>query len=111
MHRAPGDSAPSLPVQHTAQSDVGLLPGGCSSHTSLPIMADTIDSEAGGLVTAYQATTGAREQLTDIWAFESMLDLRYRPGDPLGELVAPLREFAPEESIYYLNPLPGSPLQ
>ena len=74
-------------------------------------LADTIDSEAGGLVTAYQATTGPREQLTDIWAFESMLDLRYRPGDPLGELVAPLREFAPEESIYYLNPLPGSPLQ
>ena len=74
-------------------------------------LADTIDSEAGGLVTAYQATTGPRDQLTDIWAFESMPDLSYRPGDPLGELVAPLREFAPEESIYYLNPLPGSPLQ
>jgi len=74
-------------------------------------LADTVESDGGGLVTAYQASTGPRERLTDIWAFEDAPDLSYRAGDPLGDLVAPLREVAPEESMYYLNPLPGSPLQ
>ncbi len=82
-----------------------------AAHELLGKMMDTIDSEDLGLVTAYQATTGPRERLTDIWVFDSMPDLTYRPGDPMAELVAQLREVSPEESIYYLNPLPGSPLQ
>jgi hypothetical protein len=102
---------PEKPRQYMqAVLEVGLGDQ-AAAHELLGKLADTIDSGAGGLVTAYQATSGPRERLTDIWAFDSMPDLSYQPGDPLGELVAPLREVAPEESIYYLNPLPGSPLQ
>jgi len=76
-------------------------------------LADTLEaSGAIQLVTAYQTRTGKRGELTDIWlAPGGVPPLAYAPGDPLAELVGPLREVAPEESIYYLNPLPYSPLQ
>ena len=35
----------------------------------------------------------------------------YQPGDPLADVIGPLRDNAPEESLYYLNPLPYSKLQ
>ena len=72
-------------------------------------LAQRLDSETSGLVTAYQATSGKSEILTDLWAFEQPWDGSYRPGDPLRN--TPLRQCAPEESLYFLNPLPGSPLQ
>ena len=34
-------------------------------------------------MTAYQATSGKSEILTDLWAFEQPWDGSYRPGDPL----------------------------
>lgn len=76
-------------------------------------LADTLEaSGAIQLVTAYQTRTGKRGELTDIWlAPGGVPPMAYEPGDPLAELVGPLREVAPEESIYYLNPLPYSPLQ
>ena len=48
-----GDRAPSLLVQHTAQSDSAVFPLGCTSHTLSSIMADTIDS---GLFGSLQST-------------------------------------------------------
>jgi hypothetical protein len=76
-------------------------------------LADLLDGgEAMHLVTAYETTMGVRGELTDIWVMASgMLPLAYRPGDPLADLIAGLRQVAPEESMYYLNPLPYSPLQ
>ncbi len=66
------------------------------------------------MVTAYETLIGHRPELTDLWlvpndavsGFNS-----YVPGDPIPDISAPLRELAPDESIYYLNPLPFSPLQ
>lgn len=64
------------------------------------------------LVAAYETTVGQRGEATDIWVMPKGLPpLDYTPGDPLGGLVADLRVCAPEESTYYLNPLPYSPLQ
>lgn len=64
------------------------------------------------LVTAYETAIGQRGELTDLWVLPNGLpSLDYRAGDPLAELIGPLREVAPEESIHYLNPLPYSPLQ
>lgn len=64
------------------------------------------------LVTAYETTIGQRGELTDLWILPNGIsNFDYRPGDPLAEIIGPLREVAPEESIYYLNPLPYSPLQ
>ena len=37
--------------------------------------------------------------------------IRYQPGDPRADVIGPLRDNAPEESLYYLNPLPYSKLQ
>lgn len=64
------------------------------------------------LVTAYETSIGMRGELTDIWVLPSgPLPMAYRAGDPLAELMTDLRKAAPEESTYYLNPLPYSPLQ
>ncbi len=72
----------------------------------------TDGSGAFELVTAYETTIGVRGEATDIWVMPKGLPpLAYAPGDPLAELVADLRACAPEESVYYLNPLPYSPLQ
>jgi hypothetical protein len=64
------------------------------------------------LVTAYETSIGRRGELTDLWVYPGgMGDLSYRPGDPLADLIAGLREAAPEETISFLNPLPYSRLQ
>jgi hypothetical protein len=71
--------------------------------------------ESGGrmaLATAYETTVGQRGELTDLWVLEDGApDFTYRAGDPMAELIASLREAAPEESISLLNPLPYSRLQ
>ena len=76
-------------------------------------LADEVEqSDALRLVTAYQPVVGPRSELTDLWLLpQGMPPLDYEPADPLAHLVDPLREFAPEESFYWLNPLPYSPLQ
>lgn len=64
------------------------------------------------LVAAYETLVGQRGEATDIWVMPGGLrSFAYRAGDPLAEIIADLRAAAPDESIYYLNPLPYSPLQ
>ena len=76
-------------------------------------LSDLTDGgEAINLVTAYETTIGQRGEATDIWVMPGgMFPLDYRPGDALADLMGDLREVAPEESTYFLNPLPYSPLQ
>ncbi len=77
-------------------------------------LVDTMDSAGAlSLVTAYASRIGRTGELTDLWIMpggaQGMLD--YRAGDPLKDIIGPLRKHAPEESIYFLNPLPYSKMQ
>ncbi len=76
-------------------------------------LADHVEREGMlELVTAYDTAIGPRPEVTDIWLLPKGLPpLDYRREDPLARFVEPLREFAPEERYYWLNPLPYSPLQ
>jgi len=76
-------------------------------------LADIIeDGNVVNLVTAYETTVGQRGEVTDIWAMPAgPAGLGYQPGDPLADIMRELRDVAPEESTYFLNPLPYSPLQ
>jgi hypothetical protein len=76
-------------------------------------LADVFEaSGAIDLVTAYETTMGQRGEATDLWVLPGgMIPLTYQPGDPLADIMRDLREVAPEESLYFLNPLPYSPLQ
>ncbi len=70
--------------------------------------------EAGALelVTAYETAVGQLGQLTDLWILpHGVSNFDYVAGDAVAEITGPLREVAPDESVYYLNPLPYSPLQ
>jgi hypothetical protein len=62
-------------------------------------------------VTAYETAVGPRPQVTDLWALEGPPALAYSRADPFGRFVEPLRAFAPEEEVYWLNPLPYSRLR
>ena len=65
------------------------------------------------LATAYASRIGRTGELTDLWIMPHGASgmMEYRAGDPLRDVIGPLREYAPEESIYFLNPLPYSKLQ
>ena len=97
-----------LAVLQTATG--GLLP----AIKTIGGLVDTMDS-AGALqlVTAYASRIGRTGELTDLWIMPqgpgAMMD--YRAGDALKDIVGPLREHAPEEELYFLNPLPYSKLQ
>ena len=97
-----------LAVLQTATG--GLLP----AIDAIGGLVDTMDS-AGALqlVTAYASRIGKTGELTDLWIMPGGPDMMmaYRPGDPLKDIIGPLREHAPEEEIYFLNPLPYSKLQ
>ena len=88
----------------------GLLP----AIDAIGGLVDTMDS-AGALqlVTAYASRIGRTGELTDLWIMPhgagAMMD--YRPGDPLKDIIGPLREHAPDEDLYFLNPLPYSKMQ
>ena len=77
-------------------------------------LVDTMD-DAGALqlVTAYASRIGRTGELTDLWIMPHgpEMMMQYQPGDPLADVIGPLREHAPEEEIYFLNPLPYSKLQ
>ena len=77
-------------------------------------LVDTMDG-AGALqlVTAYASRIGRTGELTDLWIMPGGAQgmMEYRAGDPLKDIIGPLREHAPEEEIYFLNPLPYSKLQ
>ncbi len=97
-----------LAVLQTATG--GLLP----AIEAIGGLVETMDS-AGALqlVTAYASRIGRSGELTDLWIMPhgpgGMME--YRAGDPLREIIEPLREHAPEESITFMNPLPYSKLQ
>ena len=64
------------------------------------------------LVTAYASTIGRTGEITDLWIMPNGLGgFDYQAGDPLHDILGPLRDHAPEESLFYLNPLPYSKLQ
>ena len=77
-------------------------------------LVDTMDG-AGALqlVTAYASRIGRTGELTDLWIMPGGPDamMAYHAGDPLKDIIGPLREHAPEEELYFLNPLPYSKMQ
>ena len=97
-----------LAVLQTATG--GLLP----TIEGIGGLVETMDSAGAlSLATAYASRIGRTGELTDLWIMPRGAEgmLQYRAGDPLREIIEPLREHAPEESIYFLNPLPYSKLQ
>ncbi len=108
------DAKPDQPRQYmlaVLKTMAAGLPSACEGVGKL---ADTME-QAGALqlVTSYVSTIGRSGELTDLWILPQGPGgmLQYRAGDPLREIISPLREHAPEESIYFLNPLPYSKLQ
>jgi hypothetical protein len=87
--------------------------GQMRAYEAIGQLARILDNSPGmRLVTAYETAVGRRGELTDIWVCPGGVpDFSYRPEDPLAELIAGLREVAPEESIALLHPLPYSKLQ
>ena len=88
----------------------GLLP----AIDTIGSLVDTLEGAgAMQLATAYASRIGRTGELTDLWIMphgpSGMME--YRAGDALADIVGPLREHAPEEEIYFLNPLPYSKLQ
>ncbi len=64
------------------------------------------------LVTAYASMIGRTGEVTDLWIMpRGLAGFAYQAGDPLHDILGPLRDHAPEESLFYLNPLPYSKLQ
>ncbi len=82
---------------------LGNLNDGKSEGGALPLQ----------LVTAYATRIGRSGELTDLYVMPQGPDVMmpYEPGDPLADIIGPLREHAPEEELYFLNPLPYSKLQ
>jgi hypothetical protein len=103
-------AAPRQYMQAVLQMKLGGQP---KFYEALQKLVDITDQGKGfNLVTAYETTMGQRGEATDIWVMgETIPSLAYRAGDPLKDLIADLRTVAPDESTYYLNPLPYSPLQ
>ena len=88
----------------------GLLPG----IKGVGALVDAVEgSGALELVTAYSSMIGRTGELTDLWILPRGVAgmTRYRAGDPLAPILHPLREHLPEESLFYLSPLPYSKLQ
>ena len=108
------NAAPEQPRQYMLAvlqtSTGGLLP----AIDQIGSLVDVLEpSGALQLVTAYASRIGRTGELTDLWIMPGGVGgmVEYRAGDPLHDVIGPLREHAPEESIYFLNPLPYSKLQ
>jgi hypothetical protein len=66
----------------------------------------------GSAVASYRTTTGPGPEATQIWLLpDGAAPLAYQREDPFSRFIEPLREVAPEEEVYWLSPLPYSPLQ
>ncbi len=88
----------------------GLLP----AIDTIGTLVDTLEGAgAMQLATAYASRIGRTGELTDLWIMPNGPDfmMQYQPGDALADVIGPLREHAPEEEIYFLNPLPYSKMQ
>lgn len=108
------DAKPDQPRQYMLAvlqtAGGGLLP----AIEQIGGLVDTMDSVGAlQLVTAYASRIGRSGELTDLWIMPAGASgmMEYQAGDPLKDVIGPLRENAPEESIYFLNPLPYSKLQ
>ena len=93
-----------------------LEAGGGAAPAAIEQISKLVDvaEEAGALqlVTAYASMIGRSGELTDLWIMPNGLTgFDYHAGDPLHHILGPLRDHAPEESLFYLNPLPYSKLQ
>ena len=108
------DASPEQPRQYMLAvlqtAGGGILP----AIDAISGLADTMES-AGALqlVSAYASRIGRTGELTDLWILPQGPSgmMEYRAGDPLKDIIGPLREHAPEEELYFLNPLPYSKLQ
>ena len=104
---------PERPRQYM-QAQLLVKPGGqIGFYDAVRRLAEVTDKgDYLNLVAAFETTVGQRGEMTDYWVMPGGLrSFAYRPGDPLAEIMTALRAVAPEESTYYLNPLPYSPLQ
>ena len=105
---------PAQPRQYVQATLHARLGGQAAAYDAIGKIADRLEqANALQLVVAYEASTGVRGTIHDLWVLpQGLRDLSYRPsGGGLGELETQLRAVAPEEEITYLNPLPYSPLQ
>lgn len=106
---------PDLPRQYV-QGVIDMKPGSQALiYDLVGRLADMGDAgQWAQMVTAYETLIGRRPELTDLWIVpnEAVSGFNsYVSGDPVPDISTPLREIAPDESLYYLNPLPFSPLQ
>lgn len=105
---------PEKPRQYL-QAVLNMKMGGAPrAYEIIGKLADTFEGYGMLLASAYETSVGQRGELTDLWVMPAGVpDLTYRPSgaSPIADLTAELREVAPEESAYYLNPLPYSRLQ
>jgi len=66
----------------------------------------------GSVVASYSTTVGPGPEATQLWLLaEGATPLLYQRDDPFAPFVEALREVAPQEEVYWLSPLPYSPLQ
>lgn len=64
------------------------------------------------IAAAYETLVGPANELTDLWVMSAPApNISYRTTDPLAKWMEPLRDLAPDETSYYLSPLPFSPMQ
>ena len=112
--QAAHDANPEQPRQYMLAVLQTVTGGLVPAIDAIGGLVDTMDS-AGALqlVTAYASRIGRTGELTDLWIMPGGAQgmMEYRAGDPLKDIIGPLREHAPEEEIYFLNPLPYSKLQ
>jgi hypothetical protein len=105
---------PERPRQYLQATLHVRLGGQPEAYAAVGAIADRAE-QAGALqlVTAYEASTGVRGTLHDLWILpQGLRDMSYRAsGGAVSELEKKLRSVAPEEELTYLNPLPYSPLQ
>ncbi|MBI2767797.1 MAG: hypothetical protein HYX53_18020 [Chloroflexi bacterium] len=102
---------PATPRQYV-QAILHLAPGGQAvAYGLIGRLADQFEAAGVQLATAYETAIGQRGEVTDIWIAPAAPSFAYQPGDPMAEITSALRKAAPEESMYFLNPLPYSPLQ
>jgi hypothetical protein len=76
-------------------------------------LRDAVKDFAMDLTLAYETQAGVRGEVTDLWAMPAPFGVEYRPTQegPLSGVIREIREYAPEERLYYLYPLPYSRMQ
>jgi hypothetical protein len=112
LSKALGES-PAEPRQYVLAIVQIPMKGAAKAHELLARNVGHAE-DAGGfqMVAAYEPVAGRRGELKVIGIFPMGLPpMAYQAGAPDPPDVEILREVVPEEEVYYLNPLPYSPLQ